>query len=425
MRITLATDTYLPEVNGVTTVLATMRRGLLQRGHAVQVLAPTYPDLTDDEPDIHRSPSMACPPYPAVRLSWPWGRGLAGVIRGFDPDLVHAVTEGPLGGFGRAWALRLDTPLVTSFHTDFPRYAGRYLGGWAVGVTRRYLRWFHHPARATQTPSDVTREELRALGLPRAVTWGRGVDCRLFTPTRRNDRRRLAVGAAGKTLILYVGRLAVEKGMDTLVGAFRAVYAAMGERNVFCIAGDGPESDRVARELPFVRRLGFLDRVTLADLYADADLFVFPSATETCGLVALEAMASGLPVIGADAGGMRDNVRDGLTGRLVPPGDADEFALAIQGVLRDESSRDAMAQAARAFAVGRDWERELDLLVEQYESVLGGKSNEGGNLLPPSPYAWDRPLRYGQTPMPSWVATAGVPEPEKVEPTKMPHEPGE
>ncbi len=350
---------------------------------------------------------MACPPYPAVRLSWPWGRGLAGVIRQFDPDLVHAVTEGPLGGFGRAWALRQDTPLVTSFHTDFPRYAGRYLGGWAVGLTRRYLRWFHHPARATQTPSDVTREELRALGLPRAVTWGRGVDCRLFTPTRRNERRRLALGAAGKTLILYVGRLAVEKGMDTLVGAFRAVHAAMGERNVFCIAGDGPESDRVARELPFVHRLGFLDRVTLADLYADADLFVFPSATETCGLVALEAMASGLPVIGADAGGMRDNVRDGLTGRLVPPGDTDQFAAAILGVLRDEASRDAMAQAARAFAVGRDWERELDLLVEQYESILGGKTTRAGTFSRPRPMLGTGPYVTGRRRcLPGWPRRA-------------------
>lgn len=375
MRITLATDTYLPEVNGVTTVLATMRRGLLERGHAVQVLAPAYPDLSDDEPDVHRLPSVPCPAYPAVRLSWPWGRGLAGSIHRFDPDLIHTITEGPLGHFGRAYAQRWDRPLVTSFHTDFPRYAGRYFGPWAVGLTRRYLRWFHSPARTTQTPSDVTRDELHALGLPRAVTWGRGVDCRIFTPARRDDRRRLAMGAAGKALVLYVGRLAVEKGMDTLVGAFRAVHALMGERNVFCIAGDGPEAPRVQRELPFIRRLGFLDRVTLADLYADADLFVFPSATETCGLVALEAMASGLPVIGADAGGLRDNVRDGLTGRLIEPGNADEFARAIVAVLADESSRNAMAQAARAFAVGRDWGRELDLLVEQYEAMLGSPSD--------------------------------------------------
>ena len=372
MRITLATDTYLPEVNGVTTVVAAMRRGLLERGHAVQVLAPAYPDLTDDDSDVHRAPSVPCPPYPAVRISWPWGSGLAAAMRRFEPDVVHAVTEGPVGGLGRTYARRRGLPLVTSFHTDFPRYAGKYLGGWAVSLTRRYLRWFHAPARSTQTPSDVTRDELHALGLPRAVTWGRGVDCRVFTPARRDERRRAGRGAGGRLLVLYVGRLAVEKGMEALVPAFRTVHASMGERTAFCIAGDGPEGERVRRELPFARHLGFLDRGTLADLYADADLFVFPSATETCGLVALEAMASGLPVIGADAGGMRDNVRDGVTGRLVPPGDAEALTRAIVAVLKDDSGRRVMARAARAFAVGRDWDHELDLLVRQYEDVLGG-----------------------------------------------------
>jgi phosphatidylinositol alpha 1,6-mannosyltransferase len=371
VRITLTTDTYLPEVNGVTTVLATMRRGLLERGHAVQVLAPAYPHLSQDDPDVHRAPSIPCPPYPAVRLSWPWGQGLAGAMRRFAPDIVHAVTEGPLGGFGRAYARRTGRPLVTSFHTDFPRYAGRYFGRWAIGPTRRYLRWFHGPARATQTPSDVTRAELQGLGLPRAVTWGRGVDCRVFSPGRRDERRRYALGAAGKLLILYVGRLAVEKGMDTLVQAFQAVHASRGGGLVFCVAGDGPEADRVRSELPFARHFGFLERQTLADLYADSDLFVFPSPTETCGLVALEAMASGLPVIGVDAGGMRDNVREGITGRLVTPGDADELGGAILAVLADESTRYAMGQAARAFAVGRDWDRELDLLVRQYQGALG------------------------------------------------------
>ena len=370
MRITLATDTYLPEVNGVTTVVATMRRGLLERGHAVQLLAPAYPDLTDDDSGIHRAPSVPCPPYPAVRISWPWGAGLGAAMRRFEPDVVHAVTEGPVGGLGRAYARRRGLPLVTSFHTDFPRYAGKYLGGWAVSLTRRYLRWFHGPARATQTPSDVTRDELHALGLPRAVTWGRGVDCRVFTPARRDERRRVGLGAGGKLLVLYVGRLAVEKGMDALVPAFRTVYAAMGERTAFCVAGDGPEGERVRRELPFARHLGFLDRATLADLYADADLFVFPSATETCGLVALEAMASGLPVIGAAAGGMRDNVREGVTGRLVPPGDAEALTRAMASVLDDDGARQAMGRAARDFAVERDWERELDLLVRQYEALI-------------------------------------------------------
>jgi glycosyltransferase involved in cell wall biosynthesis len=369
MRITLVSDTFAPEVNGVATVLGTMQRELGARGHAVQILAPAYDGDTDDPPDVHRVPSRPCPGYPAVQLSWPWGRGLPAAIERFDPDLIHVATEGPLGSLGRRHALRTDRPLVTSFHTDFPRYAERYLGRWAVGPTRRYLTWFHGPALLTQTPSDVTCAELRRAGLPHATVWGRAVDSRAFVPSLRDERRRRELAPLGELVVLHVGRLAVEKDMTTLVAAFEAAHSAIGRAAVFCIAGDGPEAEGVRQALPFARHFGFLPRTRLAELYADADLFVFPSPTETCGLVALEAMACGLPVIASDSGGVRDNVRDGLTGRLLPAGDATAFARAIVELAADGAVRHGMGEAARAFAVGRDWSREIDVLIEQYEDV--------------------------------------------------------
>jgi phosphatidylinositol alpha 1,6-mannosyltransferase len=170
-------------------------------------------------------------------------------------------------------------------------------------------------------------------------------------------------------LVLHVGRLAVEKDVDTLVAAFRLARERLGEAAAFCVAGDGPRAPAVRAALPFARHLGFLDRETLADLYADADLFVFPSQTETCGLVALEALASGVPVIGADAGGIPESLRHGLTGFLVPAGDAEAFAARIVELANDGAQRAAMHEAARAFAVGRDWRRELDELEAAYESV--------------------------------------------------------
>ncbi len=369
MKITFVTDTFLPEVNGVTTVLATMQRGLRARDHAVQVLAPAYDGEREADAGVHRVPSRPCPGYPAVQLSWPWGRGLPRIIDRFDPDIIHVATEGPLGVLGRAHALRSDRPLVTSFHTDFPRYAARYLGGWAVRPTRRYLAWFHGRALLTQTPSNVTCAELRGLGLASVTVWGRVVDTRSFIPSVRDERRRRALAPHGELVVLHVGRLAVEKDVDTLVAAFKAAYDALGHAAVFCVAGDGPEAERVRHALPFAHHYGFLPRPRLAELYADSDLFVFPSPTETCGLVALEAMASGLPVIAADSGGVRDNVRDGLTGRLLPPSDAVEFAHAIVELAADAGTRRSMAEAARAFAVGRDWSRELDILLEQYDDV--------------------------------------------------------
>ena len=166
-----------------------------------------------------------------------------------------------------------------------------------------------------------------------------------------------------------MGRLAVEKGVDTLVAAFTRARTQLGDRAVFCVAGDGPRAAWVRQELPWARHLGFLDRETLADLYADADLFVFPSATETCGLVALEALASAVPVIGANAGGVKENLREGLTGMLVAPDDPGAFATAIARLTGDDDQRRAMSEAARAFAVGRDWARELDQLEAAYEKL--------------------------------------------------------
>ncbi|MGH7702897.1 MAG: glycosyltransferase [Gemmatimonadales bacterium] len=159
--------------------------------------------------------------------------------------------------------------------------------------------------------------------------------------------------------------------MKTLMASWRIAHERLGDQAVFVVAGDGPEAPRVRAELDFARHLGFLGRGTVADLYADADLFVFPSPTETCGLVALEAMASGSPVVCCDAGGARNSVRDGLTGLVVPAGDPVAFADAICSLATDASRRDAMAQAARAFAVGCDWSRELDVLEALYGSLAG------------------------------------------------------
>jgi len=366
MRILYFSDTFLPEINGVTTVLATMRDGLQSRGHEVRMVAPGYGTPTADETGLRRIPGIPCPGYPAVRLSWPWGRGLGGWAAGLAPDLVHVATEGPIGLFGRAFALRHDLPLVTSFHTDFPRYAAHYLGKRAIEPVRGYLRWFHRPALATQTPSAATRYELQQMGIPQAMVWGGAVDSRRFNPSLRSEKRREEMGCAGRAMVLHVGRMAVEKDPATLIESFRQVHAALGEAAIFCVAGAGPEADSVQRALPFARHFGFLSRERLAELYADADLFVFPSPTETCGLVALEAMASGLPVIGAAAGGIRESIMPGITGHLIEPGNPNEFATAIQSLVKDRERREAMGQAARAFAQGRDWSRELDQLEGLY-----------------------------------------------------------
>ena len=374
MRISLVTDTYLPEVNGVTTVLSVMRDGLRRRGHQVQVVAPDYGRPGPDDAGVERRPSMPFPPYPAMRLSTPWGDDVAGALRRFGPDVIHVATEGPIGWLGRRHAVASGTPLVTSFHTDFPRYARRYLGRWAVEPTQGYLRAFHRPAFVTQTPSGVTRNELLALGIPHAVEWGRGVDSAFFTPALRSEERRAALGAAGRVLVLHVGRLAREKDTATLVEAFLRAEAVLGPAAAFCVAGDGPDARAVRDALPGATHVGFVDRPTLAGLYADADVFVFPSPTETCGLVALEAMSAGVPVVGAAAGGILESVRHGVNGALVAPGHAIGFGDAIIALARDGARRAALARNARGFAVSCDWERALDSLEPMYRAAAAANA---------------------------------------------------
>ncbi len=378
MRISFVTDTWLPEINGVTTVLATMRRGLEQRGYTIQLVAPRYPASAADTGEVVRRPSIPFPGYAQSRLGLPFDRGVARALERFQPDLVHVVTEGPLGAAGRRYALSSGTPLVTSFHTDFPRYAARYFGRWAVAPVRAYLRRFHGEAVVTQTPSEATRADLIDLGIPRVVVWGRGVDTTLFTPRRRSEERRAAMGASNRTVALYVSRLAVEKDVDTLVATFERVHERLGGALCFVVAGDGPRAGAVRAALPFALHRGFLGREELADLYADADLFVFPSRTETCGLVVLEAMASGLPVIAANEGGVQENLRTGINGLALPGGDAAAFAAAVEELASDVQQRYAMGQAARAFAQARDWERELDALEPLYAGAVGGSVHARG-----------------------------------------------
>ena len=372
VRIALVSDTYWPQVNGVTTVLRRMVAGLNRRGHESVVVAPRYAEPIGPEPCPElRIASLPFPPYPAIRLSVPAVAKVARFLDDFRPDLVHVAVEGPLGLAGRRYALRRRLPLVTSFHTDFPRYSRDYGMGWLQPLVWRWLLWFHGPARLTQTPGEAIRDELVRRGLDHAVLWGRGVDTTFFHPRRRDGARRAELGIEGdRILVLHVGRLAREKNVQVLIEAWTRAHAQLGDRAAFVVAGEGPMAAVMERAAPWARRLGFLERDALAGLYAAADLCVLPSDTETYGLAALEAMASGVPVIAADAGGLRESVRHEANGLLAPPKDARAFADAIVRLAGDAGLRRRLAVAARRTAEERDVEAEDDLLVEQYGRAI-------------------------------------------------------
>lgn len=337
------------------------------------MVAPAYPGGHPPDPLELRVPSLPFPPYPSIRLSFPLTRRINRYLDHFEPDLVHVATEGPLGVVGRAWALKRDVPLMTSFHTDFPRYARDYHAGVLEPAVWKWLAWFHRPAQMTHTPGDGTRAELLAHGIGHAVVWGRGVDSNHFNPGRRTIAcRRWLAGGDDTAIVLHVGRLAPEKNLDVLAEAWQIAHASLGQRVTFALAGAGPLSHRLHSKLPFARQIGFVDRETLATLYASADLCVLPSKTETCGLVALEAMASGLPLVAANAGGLKESVRHRETGFLVSPDDPRAYADAIVELVDQPLERRDFGAAARRVAMERDEGPEDAELLAQY-AVISGK----------------------------------------------------
>lgn len=384
LRALYCTDTYPPQLNGVSVVTALSVDGLRQRGWEVAVISPAYPPTARDVftsgaghdsamVDV-KIPSVAMPGYADIRLASPSRRVIAGVMDAFRPDIVHCATEFMIGWLGQQASLRRGVPTVSSYHTDFSRYTVEYGVPWLRGTVQRYIGRFHRRSRRVYTPGMAAQQELRALDLDDVEVWGRGVDTVLFHPNRRDELIRELHAPANAFVFLHVGRLAAEKGVERLLDAYaRAKRAMPADRPIhLVVAGSGPrENELRATALPDVTFLGNLDRRTsLPQLYASADAFLFASHTETLGLVILEAMASGLPVIAAPAGGVADHLRDEVNGLAYAPGDVPAMADAMVRLVTTPALARRLAVGARHTAEALSWEDELDRLVESYRSII-------------------------------------------------------
>src|SRR3954471_5980553 len=289
MRILLVTDAWEPQVNGVVRTLKTTARELTAMGHEVRFLTPL---------EFHTLP---CPTYPEIRLSlFPQGR-VDRTMREFDPDVLHIATEGPLGMAARRYALRHDFPFTTAYHTRFPEYVHARLRlplSWSYA----WLRRFHGKSKAVMAPTQVVVDDLVANGFENVRLWSRGVDADVFhpQPSKRLD--------SAPPIFLYVGRVAIEKNVEAFVN-----LDLPGSK---WVVGDGPALAGIRARFPQVNYLGVLERDELAKVYASADVFVFPSKTDTFGLVLLEAMACGLPVAAYPVTGPLDVLGDSKAGAM-------------------------------------------------------------------------------------------------------------
>jgi glycosyltransferase involved in cell wall biosynthesis len=384
MRILFCTDTYPPQVNGVSVVTAISVAGLQNRGWECAVVAPRYPSNgasvftesgTGGEAVLESVPSVAMPRYPDIRLAAPSYAAIARVVRWFQPHLVHSETEFVLGRLGQVAGVRAGLPLVSSYHTDFARYAAAYGMPWMRGPIARYIARFHRRSRRTYTPSHPAREDLLRTGAGDVEVWGRGVDVTAYHPRHRTEAWRARHHIGARFTFVHVGRLAAEKRVGHIVEAYAIAQRTLPQDSTrLVIAGAGPQEAALrAAAPPGTIFLGYLDRRTeLPMLYASSDAFVFASLTETLGLVVLEAMASGLPVVAVPAGGVADHLRDGINGLAVPPADVNAMAAAMVTIASNRAQTCRLAAGARATAEALSWDRELDRLDASYREVVAG-----------------------------------------------------
>lgn len=288
MRILVVTDAWLPQVNGVVRTLRTIAAELQARGHEVVIISPD------------QFASLPCPTYPEIRLAIAGPGSVAERIRAAAPDAIHIATEGPLGLAARRWCLGQGFAFTTAYHTQFPEYLAKRTGLPAAWFWR-YIRWFHGPAHAVLVSTPTIDRILQAHGLSRTVRWGRGVDVRTFRPGLPHHPALISLP---RPVQLYVGRVAVEKNLHA--------FLRSSHPGTKVIVGDGPAMAELKAHYPEVLFLGSLHGRELAEAYAGADVFVFPSRTDTFGLVMIEALATGTPVAAYPVPGPLDIVRDGI-----------------------------------------------------------------------------------------------------------------
>jgi glycosyltransferase involved in cell wall biosynthesis len=382
MRITIVTETYFPQVNGVSRTLGELVRFLTENGDHVQLIYPDYGETVVGE-QIHTVRSIGVPFYKELHLPLPPFGSAHRAIDTFRPDIVHIATEATLGWSMLRFALRRRLAVVSSFHTNFDQYSGHYQVGWARGLIWRYLRWFHNQTRETYVPSATTIRALETLGFERTVLWKRGVDSALFRPDRagRLDVRRALGWAPEDVVIAYVSRIAPEKNVEYLADALAIVAAKRPEVRILFV-GDGPTRPILEKRLgPAARFAGYRKGEDLADHYAASDIFAFSSLSETFGNVVLEAMASGLPVVALRAGGVGDIVQSGTTGMLVEPSEPPaHFASALISLVEDPARRRRMGEAARSYALSQSWDTIMGSLRHRYQAVVEEQAGRPSEL---------------------------------------------
>lgn len=368
LRVALVTETYPPEVNGVALTVARLVGGLRERGHHVQLVRPRQGLQDECGQDELLVPGLPIPGYPGLRFGLPAHRSLRARWTKSRPDVVHVATEGPLGAAAVGAARALGLPISSGFHTNFRAYSRHYRLGWLRGLVGGHLRRFHNRTDLTLAPTIRLAKELSAEGYRRVEVLARGVDTLLFSPAQRSEELRRSWGVGPDDLVVaYVGRLAPEKNLALLLDVHAAVARQHRDARLLLV-GDGPLLAGLRHRHPGHIYAGVRRGEDLAAHYASADLFVFPSLTETFGNVVPEALASGLGVIAFDCAAAADLIRSGENGITVAPGDKEMFSVEALALAANRPALARMRSRAAGSVAHMDWqrihERFAQLLIE-------------------------------------------------------------
>ena len=374
VKIALVTETFPPEINGVAMTFGVLARELAALGHHVTVYRPRRPEESGgagSNPFLQQPmPGMPLPGYPGLRMGLPAGGRLRRLWQSERPDLVHVVTEGPLGASAVGAALALSIPVTSSFHTNFHTYAGHY--GWKAmqGMVLAWLRRLHNRTARTFVPTLELCGQLERVGFRNLGLLSRGVDTEKFNPSHRCTDLRRSWGAGPQTcVVLHVGRLAPEKNYPLLWEAYRRMHAANADCR-FVLVGEGPLRAAVSETQPHCVFQGAVPHGDIGRYYASADVYIHASQTETFGNVVLEGLSSGLAFAGFGYAAALQFVTDGKNGLLLPCDQPERLLEAAVRLVRDHRLRDQLRESARSAVLAHTWGAVARTFARQLGAVV-------------------------------------------------------
>jgi glycosyltransferase involved in cell wall biosynthesis len=366
MKVALFTETFLPKVDGVVTIITQMIERMQFHGITPIIIAPPTAPTTYNGIPVFPSWGTRFLLYPELHFSFPSPQGIKAIID-FQPDIIHVMNPTFIGVVGTIMATIGKVPLVGSVHMDIDTYVTQYAGAWGLPIAWAYFRLWHNRAHLNLAPSTATLQQITSHGIQRGRHWQRGIDLTRFRQMPRNDsmRIRLSNNHPDDLLVLYVGRLSKEKGVQQL----RDLCELPGVR--VALVGGGPQELETKRYFANSNAhfAGILTGSALIDAYNAADIFVFPSQSETFGLAPLEAMACGLPVIAPFVGGLRDTVQAGYNALIYDPAKPQSLIDAVTTLRDNHSMRQQLSQQAHAYAQQKSWQSSMDQLIDIYRAL--------------------------------------------------------